>query len=58
MSRCFATKRVFPIRERSIDPVSWTVRDFVLIHSLIGKSVYKERGRWQLIGQDDALAGM
>lgn len=31
--------RVPKIRERSIDPVSWTVRDFVLIHSLIGKSV-------------------
>lgn len=69
--KCFLTKSIEPhvtllrdearvpkIRERSIDPVSWLVRDFVLIHSLIGKGVYKERGRWQLTGQDDSLAGM
>ncbi|MBZ9802594.1 2'-5' RNA ligase family protein [Mesorhizobium sp. ES1-6] len=46
------------IRERSIDPVRWWVRDFVLIHSLIGKGIYEERGRWQLTGRDDSLAGM
>jgi RNA 2',3'-cyclic 3'-phosphodiesterase len=46
------------IRERSIDPVGWTVRDFVLIHSLIGKGAYKQPGRWRLTGQDDALPAM
>lgn len=46
------------VRERSIDPVGWTVRDFVLIHSLIGKSAYKQPGRWRLTGQDDALPAM
>ena len=46
--------RVPKIRERAIDPVGWLVRDFVLIHSLIGKGIYKERGRWQLTGQNDA----
>ncbi|UVK38338.1 2'-5' RNA ligase family protein [Mesorhizobium sp. AR10] len=46
------------IRERPIDPVSWMVRDFVLIHSLIRKGIYKKPGRWQLTGQDDSLAGM
>lgn len=50
--------RVPKIHERSIDPVCWLVRDFVLIHSLIGKGIYKECGRWQLTGQYDSLAGM
>ncbi|MER8835797.1 2'-5' RNA ligase family protein [Mesorhizobium sp. M0909] len=50
--------RVPRIRERSIDPIGWTVRDFVLIHSVIGKGIYRESARWQLNGQDDALAGM
>ncbi|MER9301189.1 2'-5' RNA ligase family protein [Mesorhizobium sp. M0621] len=50
--------RVPKIRERSIDPIGWTVRDFTLIHSLIRKGVYRELGRWQLSGQDDAVAAM
>lgn len=50
--------RVLKIHERSIDPIGWTVRDFVLIHSLIRKGIYRERGCWQLTGQDDSLAGM
>ena len=32
--------------ERRIAPVSWTVRDFVLIESLYGKHQYVLRGRW------------
>lgn len=31
-----------------IVPASWTVRDFVLIESLIGKRKQIERGRWRL----------
>ncbi|TPJ42995.1 2'-5' RNA ligase [Mesorhizobium sp. B2-5-13] len=46
--------RVPRIRERSIDPVGWTVRDFVLVHSLIRKRAYRVHGRWELNGQDDA----
>lgn len=29
-----------------IDPLAWTVNDFVLIHSLIGQTKYIELGRW------------
>ena len=32
--------------ERGVEPVSWTVRDFVLIESLHGKHQYILRGRW------------
>jgi 2'-5' RNA ligase len=34
-----------------IDPVSWTVRDFVLVHSLLGKTTHNHLGRWTLRGQ-------
>jgi 2'-5' RNA ligase len=37
-----------PIRERFIQPISWTVREFVLVRSLIGKSKYIRLGRWPL----------
>jgi 2'-5' RNA ligase len=33
-----------------IPPVSWTVRDFVLIESLVGERRQIERGRWALQG--------
>lgn len=35
---------------RPIEPITWTVRDFVLIHSWIGRTVYTEKGRWPLKG--------
>lgn len=36
--------------ETSIDePVSWTVRDFVLVHSLHGRSRHVHRRRWPLL---------
>jgi 2'-5' RNA ligase len=50
--------RVPKVRERVVEPISWTVRDFVLIHSLTRQSVYKELGRWQLNGHDDSSAAM
>lgn len=34
-----------------IDPISWTVEDFLLIESLYGQGRHIERGRWQL-GRD------
>jgi 2'-5' RNA ligase len=38
------------IAERSIEPISWTVGEFVLIHSLIGKTRHIPLGRWALRG--------
>jgi RNA 2',3'-cyclic 3'-phosphodiesterase len=35
---------------KPIEPLRWTVKDFVLIHSLLGKSRYIELGRWTLCG--------
>ncbi|WP_164707930.1 2'-5' RNA ligase family protein [Paraburkholderia phosphatilytica] len=34
--------------ETPVEPVSWTVRDVVLVHSLLGQSKYVELGRWAL----------
>lgn len=34
--------------ERYIEPVTWTVREFVLIESLHGRHRHVERGRWAL----------
>lgn len=31
-----------------IDPIAWTVREFVLVHSLLGKTEHRILGRWQL----------
>lgn len=36
------------IEEHMIEPVSWTVREFVLVHSLRGQSKYIPLGRWPL----------
>jgi 2'-5' RNA ligase len=33
---------------RAVEPIAWTVRDFVLIHSWLGKTRYDELGRWSL----------
>jgi 2'-5' RNA ligase len=38
------------IEEHAIEPVSWTVREFVLVHSLRGQSKYIQLGRWPLRG--------
>jgi 2'-5' RNA ligase len=37
-------------RRAFVPPVSWTVRDFVLIESLVGERRQIERGRWALQG--------
>lgn len=46
------------IRERTIDPISWTVRGFALVHSFIQEGRYEVPHRWQLTGQDDAQPAM
>jgi 2'-5' RNA ligase len=38
------------VREQPVAPVSWTVRDFVLIHSLVGRARHIRLGRWPLNG--------
>jgi 2'-5' RNA ligase len=37
-----------PIKERLIPPVRWTVREFALVHSLIGETKYIRLGCWSL----------
>lgn len=46
------------IRERAIEPIGWTVREFTLIHSFLGQGRYEVLGRWQLSDRNDALAAM
>jgi 2'-5' RNA ligase len=36
------------VEAREVTPVEWTAREFVLIHSLIGKARYDVLGRWEL----------
>lgn len=38
------------IEEHAIEPVSWTARDFVLVHSLRGQGRHIPLGRWPLRG--------
>jgi 2'-5' RNA ligase len=37
--------RVKPLK---IAPISWTVREFVLVHSVLGKTTHNHLGRWLL----------
>jgi RNA 2',3'-cyclic 3'-phosphodiesterase len=34
----------------AVEPVSWTVREFVLVHSLLGRTTHIPLGRWPLRG--------
>jgi 2'-5' RNA ligase len=38
------------VPEQSIDPIGWTVQEFVLIESLLGEHQHVERGRWPICG--------
>lgn len=38
------------VAQREVDPVDWTVRDFVLIRSMVGLGRHVELGRWALPG--------
>ena len=36
------------VKPHAIEPVTWTVTDFVLIHSVLGKTTHNHLGRWPL----------
>jgi len=36
------------VREQAIDPIRWTVREFVLVHSLVGRGRHETLARWPL----------
>ena len=38
------------IKEEAIEPIDWTVREFVLVHSLLGRNRYSALARWPLRG--------
>ena len=38
------------VPEQPIEPIHWTVRDFVLVHSHYGLGKHEELGRWSLRG--------
>ena len=38
----------FPVEERTIEPIKWTVSDFVLVHSHRGEGRHSRLGRWPL----------
>ncbi len=37
-----------PIAEHTIEPITWTAKEFVLINSHVGKGVHEVLGRWSL----------
>jgi RNA 2',3'-cyclic 3'-phosphodiesterase len=39
------------VAEESIEEVGWTVNEFVLVHSLLGKTRHIPLARWMLLGQ-------
>jgi len=41
------------VPEQPIEPVAWTVREFVLMRSLLGMSRYETLGRWPLLEQPE-----
>ena len=45
------------IEEQVVETFCWTVREFVLVNSLVGQGKYIELGRWPLRGRPEALAG-
>ncbi|MGH6881719.1 2'-5' RNA ligase family protein [Hypericibacter sp.] len=38
------------VGEQTVEQVSWTVREFVLVHSLLGRTQHIPLGRWSLRG--------
>jgi 2'-5' RNA ligase len=37
-----------PFQEQTIEPIGWTVREFVLVQSLVGRRRHIRLGRWRL----------
>lgn len=38
------------VTRQAVDPIRWTVREFVLVHSLLGRSLHVPIARWPLRG--------
>jgi 2'-5' RNA ligase len=38
------------VPEQRIEPIEWTVREIVLVHSLLGRTTHRHIGRWSLTG--------
>jgi len=38
------------VAQQTVETIHWTVREFVLVHSLIGRTQHTPLGRWQLHG--------
>lgn len=36
------------VAEQPVEPLGWAVREFVLVHSLLGRTEYRVLGRWAL----------
>lgn len=39
-----------PVPEQRVEPIAWTVREFVLVHSLLGRTEHRILQRWTLAG--------
>jgi 2'-5' RNA ligase len=37
------------VEGRDVEPIAWSVREFVLIHSVLGKTRHIHLGRWPLL---------
>ena len=38
----------YRVSERPIEPIEWTVREIVLVHSLLGRTEHRHLARWTL----------
>jgi 2'-5' RNA ligase len=38
------------VPEQRIEPIEWTVRELVLVHSLLGRTTHRHLARWSLTG--------
>lgn len=45
------------LRARRLEPIAWTVREIVLVHSLLGKATHRVVGRLPLRGRQLSLPG-
>jgi len=46
------------LRARRLEPIAWTVREVVLVHSLLGKATHRVVGRLPLRGRQLSLPGL
>jgi RNA 2',3'-cyclic 3'-phosphodiesterase len=37
-----------PVAQQGVEPIGWSVHEFVLVHSLLGQTVHKTLARWPL----------